>query len=202
MLVNPRTVNHYARIPRLFNYVARLVPYPLQAAPTSQALQQHTLASAPLWGLHATMPPKQATLGYVKSSQQTLGCMLQTTPVVRNIANRTLFDSKFFGNPQGAKSKPQQSTLAFNPAQSFKAEKSKDPKVDSTNGSVMENGTEDAKNREDDGDVGMGGNSGTLKTISKEPALKVEKSKSSRDKILYSIESTVADENIKDGEGV
>lgn len=122
--------------------------------------------------------------------------------VVRNIANGTLFDSKFFGNPQGAKSKPQQSTLAFNPAQLSKAEKSKDPKVNSTNGSVTENGTEDSKNREDDGDVEIGGNSGTLKTISKGSALKVEKSKRSRDKTLYSIESTVADENIKDGKVV
>lgn len=74
------------------------------------------------------MPPKQATLG------------------------------KFFGNPQGAKPKPQQSTLAFNPSQSSKA------------------------------------------TASKEPALKIEKSKSPRDKLLETVESIAADEDMTDGE--
>ncbi|KAI1878011.1 uncharacterized protein JN550_000193 [Neoarthrinium moseri] len=39
------------------------------------------------------MPPKQATLGYVKSSQTTLG--------------------KFFGNPNGSKPAPQQTKLSF-----------------------------------------------------------------------------------------
>ncbi|KAI7706944.1 DNA ligase, partial [Hortaea werneckii] len=39
------------------------------------------------------MPPKQATLGYVKSGQQTIG--------------------KFFGNPNGASAAPQQSKLKF-----------------------------------------------------------------------------------------
>ena len=50
---------------------------------TLQPIQQQLLSSAilyrhPHWSSQlrnfATMPPKQATLGYVKSSQTTLGC--------------------------------------------------------------------------------------------------------------------------------
>lgn len=148
------------------------------------------------------MPPKQATLGYVRSSQQTLGCTFRGYSVTRNLADIALFDSKFFGIPQGAKSKPQQSTLAFNSTQSSKAETPQGPKAEKTNGSIIENGTDDAKKQEDDGDIELGDNPGILETASKEPVLKTEKSKSSRDKTLSPIESKAVDEDRKDDEGV
>lgn len=128
--------------------------------------------------------------------------MLQDYPVVRILADIALFVSKFFGNPQGAKSKPQQSTLAFNPTQSSKAENPPSPKAINTNGLVIENGTENAKKGEDDGDTDMGGQSGLLDTASKNPALKTEESKTSRDKPLNPTQSTVANEDMKDDEGV
>ncbi|MCJ1423241.1 hypothetical protein MMC29_001123 [Sticta canariensis] len=114
------------------------------------------------------MPPKQATLG------------------------------KFFGNPQGVKSKPQQSTLAFNRAQSPNVEKLQGSGENSTNGSVVENGTEDAEKQED---VELGGRLGIIETASKESALKIEKPKvSPNHKFLDPVESAVTDEDMKDDE--
>ena len=77
------------------------------------------------------MPPKQATLGYVKSSQQTLGCMLPSNPTLEHIINHITF-RKFFGQTQnGSKPNPQQSKLAFNPP---KASKSADARNDVVDG--------------------------------------------------------------------
>ncbi|KAI7477332.1 DNA ligase [Hortaea werneckii] len=66
------------------------------------------------------MPPKQATLGYVKSGQQTIG--------------------KFFGNPNGAPAAPQQSKLKF----SSKAEPK--PKAEKTEHQKTEHETEAGTN--------------------------------------------------------
>ncbi len=74
------------------------------------------------------MAPKQSTLGYVKPSQTTLGCVAAHTyttrlsflrlawvcvaPSEQSIAN--LHPRKFFGRPNGSASAPQQQTkLAF-----------------------------------------------------------------------------------------
>ena len=77
----------------------------------------------------AVMPPKQATLGYVKSSQQTLGCM-SPWETLQAVCLSTILYRKFFGQQQnGPKPKPQQSTLAFNPprpAKSVDAQKEDD----------------------------------------------------------------------------
>lgn len=98
------------------------------------------------------------------------------------------------------KSKPQQSTLAFNPAQSPKVEKLQGSGENSTNGSVVENGTEDAEKQED---VELGGRLGMLETASKESALKIEKPKVSvNHKFLDPVQSAVKDEDMKDDEGV
>lgn len=78
------------------------------------------------------MPPKQATLGYVKSSQLTLGCMLRFCAVIRGFTDNLLHNRKFFKNPNGPKSKPQQSTLAFSTGQSSKSEKTSKPKTNNT----------------------------------------------------------------------
>ena len=58
------------------------------------------------------MAPKQATLGYVKSSQQTLGCGFHNRVPTKVDLVLTL-RSKFFGNPNGNKAAPQQSKLKF-----------------------------------------------------------------------------------------
>ena len=76
------------------------------------------------------MPPKQATLGYVKSGQQTLGCML---PVDRQFAHslmRICPIRKFFGRPTGSSPKPQQSKLAFQRPHTTKAAEEKNEEVD------------------------------------------------------------------------
>ncbi|KAI7013959.1 hypothetical protein KC355_g4850, partial [Hortaea werneckii] len=80
------------------------------------------------------MPPKQATLGYVKSGQQTIG--------------------KFFGNPNGASAAPQQSKLKFSSKAESKpkAEKAEQQKTEheaeaSTNG--VANGLAKKEEQED-----------------------------------------------------
>ena len=76
------------------------------------------------------MPPKQATLGYVKSGQQTLGCML---PVNRQSAHSLMRIHpirKFFGRPAGSSPKPQQSKLAFQRPHTIKAAEEKSEEVD------------------------------------------------------------------------
>lgn len=113
-----------------------------------------------------------------------------------------LLNSKFFGNPQGAKSKPQQSTLAFSPAQLSKAETPQGSKSKSTNGSAKENRTGVAKKQEDDENIEMRDKPGRLQIAPKEPALKIEKSKNSRDKTIDPIESMTADEDMKDVDGM
>ena len=85
----------------------------------------------------AIMPPKQATLGYVKSSQQTLGCMHPENPTSSRCLTIYL-SSKFFGQQQnGPKPKPQQSTLAFNPPKASKSADAKNDKVDGVQASGM-----------------------------------------------------------------
>lgn len=64
------------------------------------------------------MAPKQATLGYVKPAQQTLGCAYSEYLVLylfgAPINLTSCIDArKFFGNGSAMKPKPQQSTLAF-----------------------------------------------------------------------------------------
>lgn len=117
--------------------------------------------------------------------------MLQNYSVVRNLADTAFSDSKFFGNPQVAKSKPQQSTLAFNPAPSPKVEKPQGYDAKNANGSVIDNGIEDAK-KEDDGDTEVDNESRISEAEFKEPALKIKRSESSRDKMVQSV---VADED-------
>jgi DNA ligase-1 len=62
------------------------------------------------------MPPKQATLGYVKDSQTTLRCvnLLAHGQQCEALTDGSLF-SKFFKNPNGItpKEAPKQSKLAF-----------------------------------------------------------------------------------------
>lgn len=53
-------------------------------------------------------PPKQATLGYVRSSQSTLGCVSHSVA-----AWLLIHRSKFFGGTTGVSAKPQQAKLAF-----------------------------------------------------------------------------------------
>ena len=85
------------------------------------------------------MPPKQATLGYVKSSQQTLGCMLPQNLTYEYTINQTA-SRKFFGQPQnGSRPKPQQAKLAFNP---LKASKSTDTAEDELNGGQAGKGSD------------------------------------------------------------
>ena len=58
------------------------------------------------------MPPKQATLGYVRHPQQTLGC--ETKGNLFSDRQLTLiWNRKFFGLRDGVSPKKQQSTLAF-----------------------------------------------------------------------------------------
>lgn len=60
------------------------------------------------------MAPKQATIGYVKSSQMTLGCAaILFSPHRSRTLRLTTFLSKFFGNPNGSKAPAQQTKLAF-----------------------------------------------------------------------------------------
>lgn len=67
---------------------------------------------------------------------------------------------------------------------------------------MIENGTEDAKKQEVDGDIEIGDNPGILETAFKEPVLKTEKSTSSRDETLSPIELKVVDKDRKDDQGV
>lgn len=89
-------------------------------------------------GSRIMAPPKQSTLGYVKPSQRTLTCVLLSTNCVvqSRVLTKSSLLSKFFGGPNGAKSAPQQSKLAFSSkaqASEHKPEKTED---DSTNGEV------------------------------------------------------------------
>ena len=59
------------------------------------------------------MAPKQATLGYVKSGQRTLGCIVLRYSTQTTFPNWFGVGSKFFGNPNGVAPEPQQSKLAF-----------------------------------------------------------------------------------------
>lgn len=92
------------------------------------------------------MPPKQATLGYVKSSQTTIGWVkvfcssvldiayslsfLVSSPGIRICKYANLSLSKFFGKPNGSKPTPtQQTKLSF---ATKSAKKPKDEPQDST----------------------------------------------------------------------
>ena len=100
-------------------------------------------AKAKIPPLLPIMPPKQATLGYVKSGQQTLGCML---PVNRQSAHslmRICPVRKFFGRPTGSSPKPQQSKLAFQRPHTTKAAQGKSEEADTLNKDVA--GDEDLK---------------------------------------------------------
>lgn len=61
------------------------------------------------------MAPKQVTLGYVESGQQTLGCIapLRLVQHLPSIADAIEMGSKFFDNPNAQKPQPQQTKLAF-----------------------------------------------------------------------------------------
>ncbi|KAI1355624.1 hypothetical protein F5Y01DRAFT_269288 [Xylaria sp. FL0043] len=59
------------------------------------------------------MPPKQATLGYVRPSQTTLGSVVNLSPVLVSAYRKWQY-RKFFGQPNGSKPTPtQQSKLSF-----------------------------------------------------------------------------------------
>ncbi|GAB7364382.1 hypothetical protein MBLNU230_g4925t1 [Neophaeotheca triangularis] len=79
--------------------------------------------------------PQQATLGYVKSSQRTLG--------------------NFFGKPSGSKPEGQQSKLSFSSKSSKRAPKKEDVDDEVTSGATAENDTNGATKHENDADVKM-----------------------------------------------
>ena len=56
------------------------------------------------------MPPKQATLGYVRNSQTTLGCV--NSVIAARYLTNNLLNSKFFSQPNGSRAPAQQSKLA------------------------------------------------------------------------------------------
>jgi DNA ligase-1 len=59
------------------------------------------------------MPPKQATLGYVKDPQTTLGCVCFLYYFFESFLMHMLLVSKFFGQPNGTKPPAKQSKLSF-----------------------------------------------------------------------------------------
>jgi DNA ligase 1 len=59
------------------------------------------------------MPPKQATLGYVKDSQTNITCVPLRTCQVNQFTNADSWYRKFFGNPNGPKPPAKQSKLSF-----------------------------------------------------------------------------------------
>jgi len=60
------------------------------------------------------MPPKQATLGYVKDSQTNITCVFRRiSRYFAVFANTASWNSKFFGAPNGPKPPAKQSKLAF-----------------------------------------------------------------------------------------
>jgi len=60
------------------------------------------------------MPPKQATLGYVKDSQTNITCVFPHTSLYfATSANSASWNSKFFGAPNGPKPPAKQSKLSF-----------------------------------------------------------------------------------------
>jgi DNA ligase-1 len=104
------------------------------------------------------MPPKQATLGYVKDSQTTLGfvCLYFTIiPGWKAYWHSSFLYSKFFGNPNAPKAPAKQSKLAFstkstNPTSKSEIEdeeKSTDVKVNAS--SEVEEKNSIAKEEED-----------------------------------------------------
>ena len=92
------------------------VPHRSQSTPLcnhkGRLLQYHVRAIDERRLITPAMPPKQATLGYVKPSQQTLGC-IHVVFAPRQLSTDSNHDRKFFAHPNGTKSKAQQSTLAF-----------------------------------------------------------------------------------------
>lgn len=89
------------------------------------------------------MPSTQATLGYVKSSQTTLGCDSRPACLEGQQANPHVPHSKFFGQPNGTKAPPKQSKLSF----STKASSKNDP---SSSNSAKENEDIDMAGEESD----------------------------------------------------
>ena len=85
------------------------------------------------------MAPKQATLGYVRDSQTTLGLVKTWLYFVLGL---TLY-SKFFGKPNGTKPPVKQSTLSF-------ATKSNSKNDTPSSSSAKE--TEDAEMKDEDSD--------------------------------------------------
>jgi DNA ligase-1 len=60
------------------------------------------------------MPPKQATLGYVKDSQTNITCVFpHTSCYLALFANIISCNSKFFGTPNAPKPPAKQSKLSF-----------------------------------------------------------------------------------------
>ena len=100
------------------------------------------------------MPPKQATLGYVKSKQQTLGCMIPALRLLSyDLANVHLLNRKFFGQSNGVGAKPQQSTLAFQKPKI--AVKDEEEEANGTHDLEGSEGSEDVKSDVVDGDAKM-----------------------------------------------
>lgn len=105
----------FAHLPR---YLPRIIPPNLNPGrATIGRVQSFHAVSDTSKPFITVMPPKQATLGYVKCPQQTLGCgsseLAQRGAGTSYRADASLIYRKFFGLPNGAGTKPQQSTLAF-----------------------------------------------------------------------------------------
>jgi len=88
------------------------------------------------------MPPKQATLGYVRDSQTTLGLVMTLFVFWPKL---TLYRN-FFGKPNGTKPPPKQSTLSFSTKSSSKNETA-------SPSSAKEN--EDNQQKDGDSDIDM-----------------------------------------------
>ena len=103
------------------------------------------------------MPPKQATLGYVRSKQQTLGCLLLAHHELHfcTATNAYLLFRKFFGRPTGSSPKPQQSKLAFKKPHTTKAVNDEHEEVDEVLQTEDREEADAVKNNIADEDVDM-----------------------------------------------
>ena len=140
----------------------------------TQALSAILKSTSKFHTLIDTMPPKKATLGYVKSRQRTLGCMLLAHVYRPTTANGHVESRKYFHPPTRASNNPQQSTLAFQNPKSTKkeeiaetndtqvSEESKEPtdedvdELQVTNGSQKSDQSENSTDKDADEDVEMG----------------------------------------------
>ena len=100
------------------------------ASNKSTNLPRPSILRKALQVLSEAMPSKQATLGYVRTGQTTLGLvfLIRDLLFIASIAqtDEYILSRKFFGQPNGTKDPPLQSKLAFSTKSKLNGEPSKD----------------------------------------------------------------------------